>query len=214
VPLFQKIFNFLFPPACVICQNESSLFCENCQNQIDFLYFTPKLKTLAGYYYELQVLGFYAEPLAQVIKAYKYEGIYQLAPILAKLLYKHLQFPDQLDFISYIPLHPKKQRARGFNQTELIANKLSLILKKPTLNLFIRKFHTQSLASTANQQAREKVTQNVFELVSENLDFLENKQILIIDDVVTSGATFASCLKLLKPLHLKKVYLVTLAHEG
>ncbi len=160
------------------------------------------------------MLGFYTEPLSQVIKAYKYEGVYQLAPILAKLLYKHLNFPNQIDFISYVPLHPKKQKSRGFNQTKLIAQELSLILQKPVITLFIRKFHTQSLASTTNQQNREKVTQNVFGLIAKNLEFLNNKQILIIDDVITSGATFTNCLKLLKPLHLKKLHLVTLAHEG
>lgn len=212
--LLKNLFSFLFPPACVICQKEGSLFCETCQNQIDFLYFTPRLKNLEKFNYNLQVLGFYTEPLSQVIKAYKYEGVYQLAPILAKLLYKHLNFPNQIDFISYVPLHPKKQKSRGFNQTKLIAQELSLILQKPVITLFIRKFHTQSLASTTNQQNREKVTQNVFGLIAKNLEFLNNKQILIIDDVITSGATFTNCLKLLKPLHLKKLHLVTLAHEG
>lgn len=214
MPLLKTLFNFLFPPSCIICQQEGSLFCSTCQNQIDFLYFTPRLKALEKYHCDLQVLGFYTDPLASVIKAYKYQGLYRLAPILARLLYKHLVFSPAIDYLTFIPLHPKKQRQRGFNQTELIAKELGLIINKPVINLFSRKFHTQSLASTTNQQAREKVTQNIFALQAENWDFLHYKQLLIIDDVVTSGSTFASCLKLLSPLNLNKIQLMTLAHEG
>lgn len=212
--LLNQIISFLFPPSCIICQKEGSLFCSICQNQIDFLYFTPRLKSLEKYHCDLQVLGFYTDPLASVIKAYKYQGLYHLAPILAKLLYKHLIFSPTIDYLTFIPLHPKKQRQRGFNQTELIAKELALMINKPIINLFTRKFHTQSLASTTKQQDREKVTQNVFTLQDKNWSFLQHQKLLIIDDVVTSGSTFASCLKLLEPLQLEMIQLVTLAHEG
>ncbi len=214
MPLLLNLFKLLFPQACVICQKESSLFCPACQNQIDFLYFSPQLESLTYYQTNLQAVGFYVDPLASVIKKYKYQGIYELAPTLAQLLYKHLKFSAQLDYLTYIPLHPKKQRLRGFNQTELIAKELSLLINKPVINLFYRKFHTQSLASTKNQQVRAEVTQNVFKLKHQDLSFLKNKQLLIIDDVVTSGATFANCLKLLEPLKINKIQLMTLAHEG
>src|SRR5690606_32686103 len=108
----------------------------------------------------------------------------------------------------------KKHRQRGFNQTKLLANELSLLLHKPVVSLFTRKNHTQSLASTQNQQTRQLLTENLFTLKTQNLDFLDHKQLLIIDDVVTSGATFASCLKLLEPITLQTTQLVTLAHEG
>lgn len=212
--ILKNFLNFLFPPACVTCQQEGSLFCPSCQNKIDFLYFTPRLKNLEKYHSDLQVLSFYTDPLASVIKAYKYQGLYHLAPILAQLLYKHLIFSPTIDYLTFIPLHPKKQRQRGFNQTELIAKELSLIIHRPVINLFSRRFHTQSLASTTKQKDREKVTQNVFNLQDKNWSFLQHQELLILDDVVTSGSTFTSCLKLLSALNLSKIQLMTLAHEG
>lgn len=206
--------SLLFPPCCVLCQKEGSLFCDSCQDMIDFLYFTPRIPLLEPYSPNLSILSFYTPPLSTVIRAYKYKGLYKLAPLLAKLLYDHLQFPLDIDYVTSTPLHPRKQRLRGFNQTELLAQELAKNLHKPYLPFLKKKKHTQSLASTENHSKRMQIVENAFSLREENTSYILNSHILMVDDVVTSGATFAACLRQLHSFHPRQVSLVALAHEG
>lgn len=181
---------------------------------IDFLYFTPRMPLLEPYSPNISILGFYTPPLSTVIHAYKYKGLYKLAPLLAQLLYDHLPFSSDIDYVTNIPLHPRKQRLRGFNQTELLAQELAKNLHKPYLPFLKKKKHTQSLASTENHSQRAKIVENIFAVEEKNAPRISGAHILLVDDVVTSGATFAACLKQLHLFHPRQVSLVALAHEG
>jgi competence protein ComFC len=207
VSLLQKT----FPPCCVSCSSEGSLFCEVCCNEIDFLYFTPKLE---GLDYDLQVLSFYLPPLSIAIKAYKYQGVYKLAPIFASLLYKHLIFAPSIDIITSVPLHKKKRRLRGFDQTKLVAKELSLKINKPYFPLLKKIKHTQNLASTSNQNLRSSLVENSFVINKKHQQKITSKHILLFDDVVTSGNTLRACAEQLSLKKPKKITIMTLAHGG
>jgi competence protein ComFC len=207
VSLLQKI----FPPCCVVCSSIGSLFCDVCCNEIDFLYFTPQLEELDC---DLQVLSFYLPPLSIAIKTYKYQGVYKLASIFANLLYKHLIFPPSIDIITSVPLHKKKKRLRGFDQTKLIAKELSLKINRPYLSLLKKIKHTQNLASTKNQSKRISLVENSFMVNKKYQQEITDKHILLFDDVVTSGNTLKACIKQLSREKPKKISIMTLAHGG
>jgi competence protein ComFC len=221
VPLLKKILSSLFPPCCTICSAEGSLFCPTCQNYLDFLYFTPQLiplnKLLENKKHleiDIKILGFYTPPLSTAIKSYKYQGLFRLAPIFAELLYNHLIFPADIDIITAIPLHPKKKKQRGFDQTKLIIQELSQKTNKPFLPLLIKTKHTQNLASTKDQDTRNLLTENAFALNKKHQQNIARKHILLFDDVVTSGSTLAACIQVLITENPRKITLCALAHEG
>lgn len=162
----------------------------------------------------IKILGFYTPPLSTAIKAYKYQGLFQLAPIFAELLYKHLIFPENIDYFTAVPLHPKKKKQRGFDQTKLIIQELAEKTNKSLLPLLVKTRHTQNLATTKDEKTRELLTQNMFSVDLENITKITNKNILLFDDVVTSGSTLAACLQVLEPLKPASITLCALAHEG
>ncbi|OGJ38009.1 MAG: hypothetical protein A2383_02870 [Candidatus Pacebacteria bacterium RIFOXYB1_FULL_39_46] len=212
-----SIFNLLkiiFPPVCVICDQYADYFCADCQDKIDFLYFQPNLPPIEGLIEEIKILGFFVPPLSTVIKSLKYQSLHSLGPILGDLLYKHLPFSNEIDCVTSVPLHTKRLRWRGYNQAELIAQQLALNLKIPYRNFLARQRHTQNLASTASDQERLQLMAEAFTVPVEQQSSIIGKNILLVDDVVTTGATLAACASQLRVSGANKVFAVTLAHEG
>jgi ComF family protein len=97
----------------------------------------------------------------------------------------------EIDIILPVPLHPKKKKKRGFNQSEILARGLSSVLdaELSTAHLF-RKSHSSTQTRKSKYQRWENV-ENIFSLKTP--ETLENKHILLVDDVITTGATIEAC---------------------
>lgn len=196
------------------CNRYAEYFCADCQNQIDFLYYQPKLPLLDGAIDDTHILGFFTPPLSLVIKALKYQSLTPIGPILGKLLAKHLPLPKNIDCVTAVPLHPKRLRWRGYNQAKLIARSLAQQLGKPYETLLVRQKHTQNLASTHSDEERLSLMQNAFAVPPEKTHLTQGKNILIVDDVITTGSTLAACGAALKQAGATRVTATALAHEG
>ncbi|WP_372950177.1 ComF family protein [Mariniphaga sp.] len=116
---------------------------------------------------------------------------------------------NQVDTIVPVPLHPKKQKKRGFNQSEWIARGISESLNKPMLeNNLYRKIFT----STQTRKNRFERWQNVDGIFGvNNPEEFENQHVLIVDDVVTTGSTLEACAYELLKVSGVKVSIATLA---
>ncbi len=100
------------------------------------------------------------------------------------------------DFVIPVPLHPAKQKKRGYNQSEYLANGLSSSLKVPVNQSIHRKIFTET-QTRKSRFVRSENMKDVF--VISDRHKLENKHVLLVDDVVTTGATIEACaLELLK----------------
>jgi ComF family protein len=212
--VWRKLLDLLFPPVCLHCNQYASYLCEQCQDQIDFLYYEPKLPAFENLIDRVLALGFFTPPLSTVIKAAKYQSISEAARALGDSLYRHLTFPQDIDCITAVPLHPKRQRWRGYNQAELIGRQLALRLNKPYLPLLVRQHHTQNLASTHGHTERTALMENAFALNSRFEQKIKGKHILIVDDVITTGSTMAACAHVLKSAGAKILTATAAAHEG
>jgi ComF family protein len=120
----------------------------------------------------------------------KREAAVELGRLLGEKMVKSNTFKN-IDYIIPVPMHPTKQRWRGYNQAEMFANGLSDALNVAVETRALRKVKMTVSQTKMNRTERLSNTQEVFEL--SNPAILRGKNILIVDDVMTSGATLESC---------------------
>jgi ComF family protein len=115
------------------------------------------------------------------------------------------------DVIVPVPLHPKRLRERGYNQSLLLANELGKLTALPVNdNCLVRKIYNVPQAKTVSVEERRQNVIGIFSCVNE--DLLE-KKVLLVDDVTTSGATLNACASVLKTGGAMSVWGLTLARE-
>lgn len=240
------ILDTLFPISCINCGKADVWLCEECLQNIDILSFQscPKCEKaitengnvcrncktsfpldgliVSSKYKSASVQG--QSILAKLIHLYKYRFIEDLHAPLGKIIIKalmrsNLPIPD---IILPIPLHPKRLRWRGFNQSGLLAEYLSNHL---TANFTIpirddwlrRKKFTRPQMKIKKYSERLENLQDAFsfnpDLLAQNRKDLQGKTLLLVDDVATTGATLFECAKTLKKGGAKKVFAVVIARQ-
>ncbi len=115
---------------------------------------------------------------------------------------------SETDYLLPVPLHKRKQRKRGFNQSEWIAGGIAETLDRPVaLDVLFRKKHTKSQTKKSRYD-RWKNVENVFELRNE--EKIYNKSLLLVDDILTTGATLEACANTLLKAKAVKISIATL----
>lgn len=200
--IFDGFNELLFPEegVCLFCGNEEedikNYICNFCNDKIEYLNREVDLDSpyLGKVIYSL----FYNEFIKEKIYLYKYENygyLYKpLGEVLIKTIYEK-NLIENIDIITYVPIHRRRKAIRGYNQSELIAKYLSKILGiSLSRENLIRIKHTKP-QNRLNRYDRMKNIEGVFKIV-DSTEF-KNKEILIIDDIITTGATIKECAKIL-----------------
>jgi len=152
--------------------------------------------------------GFYEGPLRSLIHLFKYSGMKPLARPLGAFLSRAIPVDAVFDSVVPVPLHWRKQRTRGYNQAELLAREIGRKRGVPVTKALRRKRPTAVQAGLAMAGRRRNVA-GAFQ--ARQPDAVRGKRILLIDDVMTTGATASACAMVLKRAGAKSVSLVTLA---
>lgn len=151
----------------------------------------------------------YAEPIDKLIKDLKYFGKRYIVEMLGEYLANaYLKNYFNADFIVYIPMTKESRKARGFNQSELLARELSKRVGVPTIDLLEKTKQTSRQAKLGKEE-RLKNLKGSFKVKDKKL--VKDKVVLIVDDVSTTGATSEVVAEILKKSGAKTVYLLTVA---
>ena len=150
--------------------------------------------------------------MRQAIHQLKYRNLRTLAAPLARLLDDYLgSHPLPGEVLVPVPLHPKRLKERGYNQSALLAGELGKLTDLPVVdNRLVRQQHTPPQAKTATVEERRS---NVSEAFVCRSDELRNRQVILIDDVATSGATLNACAQALKAAGAISVWGLVMARE-
>ena len=172
---------------------------------------------------EARSAGVYDHALKALICSYKYQGRVELAAPLARLLWhtllRHWDL-ETIDGIIPVPLHGRRLRQRGFNQAELmlrrwpeLARRHGLNLKKETLitGVLIRHRHTRPQTGLDRRQ-RAANLHRAFRLTDPGA--IQGRRLLLVDDVLTTGATANACARALSRADAASVQVLTLAHAA
>ncbi len=202
------ILDLLFPIHCLGCSKEGEFFCPDCCQKIP-LNQKPLRKNLI-------VAADYKNPLVrELIHQFKYNFIKDLAQPLGQIMSSRLRAVltiSENTFLIPVPLHPKRLRWRGFNQTDLLSQEISQQLNIPAINnLLIRKKYALPQVKIANARQRKQNIKDAFQINSDFIQNLKDKTIILIDDISTTGATLEQCSQALKPLKPKEIWKLVLA---
>ncbi|MDR2778636.1 MAG: ComF family protein, partial [Rickettsiales bacterium] len=135
-----------------------------------------------------------------------------LAKFFVKLLLKKAEYiRDRVDFIIPVPIHRKRLRWRGYNQTLLLADELSRLIAIRTIPDLLVKNKNTVAQTTLKSKKRRVNLKSAFNINEEYVNLIRDKNIMITDDVFTTGSTVNECAKVLKNNGVRKVFVLTIA---
>jgi ComF family protein len=225
---FKRIaLDLLFPLRCIECGKEGNLICQDCSSQLQWISAPvcsfcgvdkpvdrpctscPTFKpVIDGVRAPLRYEGIIRSAVHQL----KYRNLRAIAIPLASVMADYLEKnPLPYDIIIPVPLHPKKLRERGYNQSELLAKEIGKITSLPVnTKCLIRIRQTPAQAMTKGRDERYVNLVDAFSCLNNDT---EEKRILLIDDVATSCATLDACAQALKSAGAVSVWGFTLARD-
>ena len=223
--------DILFPPICIACEKsllpheKDRFICENCFSGIQInstltcpvcrarLADNKKICHKEASYRLAAAANYDNELVKNLIWQLKFQKKTVAAKILGEILFLHLssfRFPLASFLLIPIPLHKNRKRERGFNQSELIAEALEKKTGLPMVtNALIRIKDTPPQTETRDFEERKKNMEKSFMVLYP--DLIKNKNIILIDDVFTSGSTITEAVKTLKSHGAKRVIALTVA---
>jgi ComF family protein len=151
----------------------------------------------------------YVPPLQDAICLFKYRGKVGLAKPLAQLMLGALPRTIDVDAILPVPLHPTRLRAREFNQSLLLAERLGRHLGKPVLATALARVLPTNPQTTLTRQERRRNLRRAFTLFRP--EAIAERRILLVDDVFTTGTTLDECARVLRKAGAASVCALTLA---
>lgn len=227
----DAILDFLYPKFCLSCGKEKTYLCPVCFSKIKTFSapFCPYCnfrspegrickkckRNLSGF---VVAVSYRDELLRKVIDAFKYNFVKELVEPLAFLLFKFLKenpeiefFKNPFDFLILpIPLHRQRLRWRGFNQALEIGKIISLLLKIPLKeDILFRQKDTKPQVGLKEEKEKKKNIEGVFKI--ENKDKIQDKKIILLDDVATTLSTIEEAAKVLKENGVKEVWGLAIA---
>lgn len=221
-----KLKDIVLPARCICCSEyvERVGLCDSCWREVKWIS-EPKCKvcgqpledesckycTADKNYFDRAVSVMVYERLARhLVIGFKDNDATLYAPIFAQWINRIIQeFLDEIDIMIPVPVTKKRRLFRKYNQTELLCQELKKLSKLHYEPRILEKTKETVAQKTLNREKRLKNLKKSFSL---NPEFsVKHKNILLIDDVITTGATSNACTQLLKESGADKVYVATLA---
>lgn len=230
IRLKELVLDLLFPPLCLHCQTHISKqekdawLCHTCENHI-LIYTTifcsvcgarlPENKKVChkSSSYLLAAATKYDGPIRSVIRQFKYRGWPSLAKKIRKYLEKYIKNSDLAAknyLVVPIPLHPDKLKERGFNQAELLSLEIADLLGlKTNKDILIRTKKTSAQAELKDYEKRKDNLAGAFRI--EHPEQIAGKNLILVDDVFTSGATMNEAVRVLRLAGARKIIAFVIA---
>lgn len=214
----ELILDIFFPPICLNCKKyledgeRDKLVCASCLASIEIysnLFYPFPGITLAA-------ASSYSNPaLKELIHYLKYKGFLKAGKALGEILTKYLNRLNlnPQDFIIVpVPLYGTRHRKRGFNQAELLAEIVGKHFNRPVLTKVLKRIkETKPQIEISDYKIRSENIKGVFSVAEKQKELVKGKQIILVDDVCTSGATIKEAARTLKRAGARKIIALVVA---
>lgn len=217
--------DLLFPRCCEACEGEllgnESLICTACRIGLPRVESDSTLQSTLFYKFSgiRQVSGVFAflvftkkGKVQNLLHALKYKKQRDVGVLLGTMMAQEMASRNQFplaDFIVSVPLHKRRQQERGYNQSDAFAEGISKVTGIPWSGIVMQRTrYTKSQTGKSKAERRENV-RGIFELTADVQ--IKGKRIILVDDVLTTGATLEACLEILIGAGCNDIYIMTIA---
>lgn len=212
---FRWILDLLFPPKCAFCHsllpNGTEGICDCCAKEL--LRADPIEKT--GEFFADCIAAFaYKDLVRDSILRYKFYGRQEYAAIYAPLLAARIRerFDGRFDVISWVPVSARRRRKRGYDQAQLLAEQTAKVLNVPAAAMLKKSRHTPAQSTLREAAGRKANVLGAYHVCARQAP--AGLRVLLIDDVVTTGATLSECSRVLLTAGAKEVVCAAFAATG
>ena len=214
-----NILNLIFPPTCGFCGEVNTNFlCNKCKNKYQEL----KISNINDYsnvpvFFEEHYYAFkYQDEIRKLIIKYKFEEHSYLYKTFSVFILQDKIFTEKFinkyDVIISVPIHNKRMKTRGYNQSKLIAKEIAINCGKEYYDNVIIKSKNIAPQSTLDMLERVKNIKEAFS-IGKNSEKISGKNVALFDDIFTTGSTVNECAKILKKIGANNVGIFTLAKD-
>ena len=194
--MITKILDFFYPPRCAFCRTllrtgTDLWVCPRCRETLQRL--TPGEQRRDVPHTELVLAPLrYEGAVRESLLRYKFGGLTAYASVYAEFLAKCIDENGiSCDSITWVPLSRRRLRQRGYDQARLIAGELAKRLGLPCERCLVKRRHTRPQSGISNREKRKANAAGAYAVL--DAERVKGKRILLVDDIVTTGATLASC---------------------
>jgi len=208
------VLNWLYPSRCAFCHKLSDdgvLLCKWCEKSLPY---TSGLAVEQSFPHVARCVSplYYVDDVRNSVLRYKFSGATGYSKVYGELLAKCIDENKIFcDIITWVPLSRIRQHFRGYNQSELIAREISKAKNIPCAPLLKKVKHNKAQSGVGRYEKRRANVAGVYSSI--NHEMLNGKRVLLIDDVVTTGATMSECAKELKKGGAKLVCAASIARR-
>lgn len=211
--MIQKLLENIFPICCGVCGRVyKKWICPKCYYNLknEFKFIKQKQEDFYLYF-----MSKYENQVRKLLLKFKFKESAYLASTLVEILNKNQKIVKELkkyDYIIPVPMHTINKKIRGYNQTEILAKEIEQKIGIKYKKDIILKIKQNKRQSELKEKERIENVKNVYKL--QNKEILENKKILLLDDIYTTGSTIKSCIKELKKSKAKKIDALVIAKRN
>ena len=208
----EKLLSLLFPPKCVLCQrvlpDDQTDLCHSCRADTEeFTKSSRKISFVAGW----TSLWYYSGEVRHSLLLYKFYGRRSYGSIYGRLLAMKLQEKPlcEYDLLTWVPVSRFRHWCRGYDQVELIAVSAGKELGTPAVPLLKKLRHTKPQSRLPDAARRRANVLGTYAVPDPSA--VAGKRILLLDDIITTGATCSECARVLLTAGAKEVYCAAVA---
>ena len=223
--ILNDLLNLFYPRLCLLCQTPlmegEEHICLHCSNHLPYTHFTDMETNPVCLLFQETVSFVAATALLhftkggngqKLIHSLKYHGNKKLGHELGRMVataYRETGLFDTVDLLLPVPLHPKRMRQRGYNQSEWIARGIRSVTGIAIDTASLSRIKQTESQTRKRIFERPENVEDIFRL--DNAEALKNKHILLLDDVITTGSTISACTEVIKAISGIRISILSIA---
>jgi ComF family protein len=221
--IFRGILDFIIPPLCISCEapleKENSFTCTGCSKKL--VRYESEHPWKNAYILNgtidnsFSLYQFIADtPVQHLLHSLKYEKMKSIGIKLGKEIAENMPKTSKIDLAVPVPLHFAKLRERTYNQSDYICRGIGSNRKIDTIPKLLKRNRFTKSQTKLDKYARQENVRSAFELNPKYKEVIQGKNIILVDDVITTGATILECARVLKESGAAYVIVCSAAYDA